>query len=142
MIGLVACSKQKLDRRAPARELYSSRLFRMSLEYAERRCQTVYVASALHGLIALDRVLDPYDFSMDQRTKDERILWGAYLVRNVAERHGEAFDVLVMAGTLYAWPIIRALHTRIGWRGEISEPMAGMQIGERLSFLSHALEAA
>lgn len=55
MIGLISCSAQKLDRPAPARELYCSPLFKKSIAYAEPRCSTTYVLSALHGLVALDQ---------------------------------------------------------------------------------------
>jgi hypothetical protein len=140
VIGLVACSKTKLDRRAPARDLYASPMFRLSLAYAEARCERVYVASAAHDLLELDRELAPYDRTMADLSPVQRQLFGAAIVRGLVDRHGWDFDLLVLAGAAYVDPIARAL-ARLGAGLRLIEPLRGMQIGERLSFLSHAKPA-
>ena len=38
LVGLVGCASQKLQRRAPARELYVSQLFKKTSAYAELTC--------------------------------------------------------------------------------------------------------
>jgi hypothetical protein len=140
VIGLVACCKTKLDRAAPARELYVSPLFRLSLAYAEARCERVYVASALHDLVEPDRVLQPYERTLTDLNRFQRTLFGYAVVRGLIDRHGWDFDLLVLAGAAYVTPIARALaDLSAGLR--LIEPLRGMQIGERLSFLSHAKPA-
>lgn len=154
MIGLIACCKTKLDRAAPVRELYTSPLFRLSLAYAETRCTRVYVASAQHDLLELDRVLAPYNRTMASLTPMQRKLFGAAVARGLVDRHGDAFDLLILAGSAYIDPIRLAL-AKMGrgpgvvvgggdghGRVQIVEPLAGMQIGERLSFLSRATARA
>jgi hypothetical protein len=58
-VGLVACSRLKADRPAPARELYVSPLFRAARAYAERRHGPGrwFILSAHHGLVDPDTVL-------------------------------------------------------------------------------------
>lgn len=143
MIGLVACCKTKLDRPAPARELYTSPLFRMSLAYATRCCSTVYVASALYGLVALDQVIDPYNVTIADLLPATRRTWADGIARNLFNWHrgdiGE-LGLVVLAGEAYAKPIAGAYRAleRDG-SARIVEPLRRMQIGERLSFLKRAL---
>lgn len=152
-VGLISCCGPKLTRPAPARELYTSSLFVKSLDLATRRCDHVYVISALHGLLDLDHVTKPYDFTMKERSKSERTHWGKQIASKLVDRYGDAFDVEIYAGIDYASPVRMALRTykghgkRVGrddgWRGldgEIVEPMAGMMVGERLRWLKRELE--
>lgn len=141
MIGLVACCMTKLARPAPARELYISPLFRMSLAFAEARCERVYVASAEHDLVELGRVLSPYNRTLTTLTPAQRKLFGAAVARGLVDRHGDRFELLVLAGAAYIDPI-RAAFARMGAHVEMREPLAGLQIGERLSFLKPATQPA
>lgn len=136
MIGLVSCSSQKLDRVATARQLYTSPLFQKSLAYAERRCMAVYVLSAAHGLVPIDELLEPYNRRLGR--KDERAQWGRRTVGALAARHHRHEDLLVLAGEDYAGPIRSALRD-MGWTGEVIEPLAGKQVGERLAWLNDEL---
>lgn len=63
-VMVIPCSGAKLDRAAPARELYVGSMFRFSLAAALKQCDEgdrVLILSALHGLVELDAVLDPYE---------------------------------------------------------------------------------
>jgi hypothetical protein len=135
MIGLVSCSSKKLGRAAPARELYTSPMFRIALAYAERRCAAVYVLSALHGLVELDTVLEPYDLRINTLSADERTSWGAGVIVELESRH-PAGSVEILAGRAY----VDALAWRTGWSA--TEPLRGMKIGERLRWLSMQNKAA
>ena len=53
-IYLVACVAAKLDRPAPARDLYTSPWFQKARAYVERQGGQWFVLSAKHGLIAPD----------------------------------------------------------------------------------------
>lgn len=70
---VIPCGAQKLDRPAPARDLYTSPIFRSALATAEAlededhhfgAQSDVLILSALHGLVDPDAVLDPYDLRM------------------------------------------------------------------------------
>jgi hypothetical protein len=138
VIGLVACSSQKLDRPAVARKLYSSPLFQKSIAYAESRCMSVYVLSAAHGLVGLDDFVTPYDHRLGR--KAERSQWGQRTASALRARHLPHEDLLVLAGEDYAQPLRDALLVS-GWSGSMCEPLAGKQVGERLAFLNDAIQA-
>lgn len=149
MIGLVACSSQKLDRPAPARELYCSPLFRKSLAFAEARCSKVYVLSAALGLVDLDAVTAPYDRRLGG--KSEREAWGRRVATTLIGRHGREVEYLILAGQDYAGPLATALRTHDGFREDgwhgvarerILQPLLGLQVGERLRKLNDWIGAA
>lgn len=154
MIGLVSCGAQKLEDAAPARSLYTSPLFRLSLQYAEERCETTYVLSAAHGLVDLDRVLKPYDRRLGG--KKERAIWARRVAGELVERHGRDVDYLILAGVDYAGPLSTALCTIDGhrrgddggfrWHGvdpsRILQPLARKSIGPRLQWLSASVRRA
>lgn len=64
---IVGCGAAKLDRAAPARELYTGSLFRAARAYAERSGLPWRILSAEHGLISPDKVIEPYDRHMKTR---------------------------------------------------------------------------
>lgn len=138
MIGLVACSKTKLERPAPARELYASPLFRLALRYAKAQCEVVYVASALHGLVELDTVIEPYDLTLTELSPKLRLAWGHRVARELVGHSDET--IVALAGASYMQPIRAALRELERGRAvagglQLIEPLHGMQIGERLAWL-------
>ncbi len=138
-IGLIACSSLKLGHAARARELYCSPLFRLSLAYAEARCAKTYVLSAMHGLVDLDDVIRPYDLRLKQLAKHTREQWGRDCARAYKILHEHGTPMLLLAGADYA------LAFRAGMGNEsrhITEPLKGLMIGHRLSFLGTAVKAA
>ena len=76
-IGLVSCSKQKLDRPCPAGELYTaSPLFRKARAYCERHYDAWYILSAKHGLLHPDAVIARYDLTLKRMPTAQRRAWG------------------------------------------------------------------
>ncbi|MGB8403479.1 MAG: DUF6884 domain-containing protein [Mycobacterium sp.] len=69
-IVVIACGAAKVDHATRAAELYTSGHFTLMLKAARRLAEAqggrVVVLSALHGLVELDRVLDPYDLKMGE----------------------------------------------------------------------------
>lgn len=64
---IIPCSDAKLAHAAPARHLYTGTQFRHTLRAVEAMLEPgdrVLVLSALHGLVALDTVLHPYEQRM------------------------------------------------------------------------------
>src|SRR3546814_2942975 len=60
-VFLVACVAAKLDRPAPARDLYASPWFQKARAYVERQGGAWFILSAKHGLIAPETVIARYD---------------------------------------------------------------------------------
>jgi len=79
-VVLISCSKSKLTKKAPARDLYTGTLFKRAVSWAERKGYRWYVVSALHGLVQPNRELDPYDFTLKQLRTRERESWAHMVV--------------------------------------------------------------
>lgn len=71
-ISLVACLKTKLEKPAPARDLYQSPLFQKASAYCERTYDRWFILSAKYGLLDPKFVIEPYDLSLKSMTREER----------------------------------------------------------------------
>src|SRR5580700_10605924 len=82
-VALVGCSAQRLAHAAPARELYTSALFRASLAYAEATCGATVIVSAYHGAVAPNALIGPYARNLRLASKADRVAWGERTVGQV-----------------------------------------------------------
>jgi len=101
ILVVLGCSKEKAEQRLPVKNLYQGTLFKLGLEYANSIGADVRVMSALHGIVGLDDVLDPYNLKMSrERTKifkHERPKFAFELGRLY-----EHYDrIIIIAGRLY-----------------------------------------
>ena len=140
-IGLVACSKTKLNHAAPARELYTSPLFRAASAYCERTYDRWFILSAKHGLVDPDQILEPYDLTLSDL--DRRLLrtWGTQVrtqwqrtgISTVAvgqgwsKRGDDDIRFFMHAGRLY--------RTSASFRADLVEaPVERLRIGEQIAW--------
>lgn len=129
---LVSCAATKLDRPAPAADLYASPLFRAARCYAEASGHPWLVLSARHGLVEPTTVLKPYDTKLTDLKPDERSAWADRVTRALYFRGFGGWGVFeVHAGNTYARPLRDAL-APIAL--DILEPLAGLGIGRRLQW--------
>lgn len=145
--ALLACSAGKLDRPAPARELYTGQLFLLSLQVAEAMADTVLVLSAKHGVVTLDQVLEPYDLSLADLEKHQREQWGANVVTDLLRRLGvkdrtsRPEGVTVGAGVLCLAP--QSYVSALGfWYVCPVQPLKGLGIGQQKAKLAQMLAEA
>lgn len=135
-IALVGCSGPKLDHPAPARDLYTSQLFRQALKLAELRHDAVYVVSAKLELVALDQVIEPYNKTMSSIAKEFRVIWGLRVWGSILSRHQKVDrQIYVYAGKDYAQPIRRAGFHQAAFH----EPLARLMVGQRLAWLKEEI---
>lgn len=126
-VAVIACSGAKLDHTAPAAQLYTGSLFRSSLLAAEAlqvagQLDQVVVLSALHGLVAIDQELDPYD-----------VTWGHPLQVNVHQLAAQLVELGPLDGQLqllpmlpkaYALQLHQAAHLAGAWVVQLANPLA------------------
>lgn len=136
-VVLVGCGARKLNQPAPARDLYTSPLFRLSLQWAQRQ-GTTYVASAKHGLLRLDDVIEPYDLRLAQLSRPERLRWGREILEALRGLHPQLSELVLLAGADY----VRWLWPPTAWGWWVREPLRGMQIGQRVAWLRQVLSEA
>lgn len=132
-IGLVSCVKTKLDEPAPARELYTSPLFRGARAAVEESCDRWFVLSAKHGLVEPDAVLEPYEQTLTDAPVDERRAWSDRVLEQLREHLGDPSGrvVEIHAGrSYYAWGLADGLEAA-GMHVEL--PVEGLTLGQRLA---------
>lgn len=132
MRGRQACAAGKLARPAPARELYTSQLFRKASTYAEAHSDHWYILSALHGLVAPEAVLEPYEVKLGHKSGPPIWEWASRVAAQLeTELEGveDRVELLVLAGEQY-----RTFLARCSWPARV--PMAGMGIGQQLGYLT------
>lgn len=134
---VVGCGKSKLDRPAPAAELYTGSLFRAARRYCEARGEPWVIVSGEHGLILPEQVIAPYD----KRAPLDRIargFWAQLVVERLLKLAGGPVFVELLAGKTYTEPLAAEL-----WRAGCAnaEPLAHMGMGKRLSWLTRSAEA-
>jgi hypothetical protein len=129
-IGLLACSRTKADRPAPARELYVSPLFRAARAYAERCYGSGQwlILSAKYGLVEPDRVLAPYDLGLRQLTPLQRVAWGDRVATELTDRFPAGTVLWFHTGALYRDVIAPVVAHQVRF------PMAGLGIGQQLAW--------
>lgn len=142
-IVLIACCSTKLDREAPARDLYQSQLFRKSLRWAEGQpgVFAIHVLSALHGVVNLDQDVAPYDHTLNTVDMAGRLSWADLVdgqlrdrgYRLMGDEDAAAADRFVfLAGSNYRFPLSKRM-------ANVDVPMKHLGIGEQLRYLTKAI---
>jgi DGQHR domain-containing protein len=134
-IGLVGCSKRKLPRAAPARDLYASPLFRLAARYCTLACDRWFVLSARHGLVEPAEVIEPYDVTLRGLGRADRQAWATRVLGQLQQRGllGAGHHFLLHAGAACTDPLARLLGAE--------QPLQGLGIGQRLSWYRRRLAA-
>jgi len=132
-IGLVACAKSKRDKALPAKELYSSELFKKTIRYSHRSYDRWYILSAKYGLVEPDTVLQPYDETLNSKPFGERRRWADKTAKQLESILPGPDQCLVFfhAGATYREFLFEKLVER-GYHCEI--PLKGLGIGKQLAW--------
>ena len=138
-VALVACSAQKLDRPAPARELYTSTLFRLARAWAEANAGPWYIISARYGLSTPYHWLAPYDQRLPKGSPERRARWAEDVAALVHQWLGSGWglspdqvEIVMLAGRDYCTPLADYLRED-GYT--VTEPLQGMGIGSQQAWL-------
>lgn len=128
--ALISCVKSKAKRPSKAVDLYISSLFLFSRQYAEQRGLPIFILSAKYGLIEGDRIIAPYEKTVNKMSQIELSEWGCRVRSQVQDRFNEDDALLVLAGSRY-------LAFSEGLKNPIIDPLKGLSIGKRLQWLKH-----
>ena len=136
-IVLLSCTKSKLDHKAPAQELYSaSPMFRKTLEYGKSlNPDKMFILSAKHHLVPLNKELAPYDKTLKEMPKDEKEAWGEETIKQMKQA-GLNLDkdrFIFLTGSEYLKPFIGRINN-------MEMPMEGRRLGERLKWLNSKIQ--
>jgi hypothetical protein len=132
-VFLVSCVSSKQDRPAPARLLYQSDWFVKARAFVEARGSRWLILSALHGVVAPEEVIAPYERTLNTMPAPERRQWAAMVQAQLAPLLAGRHRIVFLAGQRYREYLAPAL-ARDGFQVEV--PMEGLRIGEQLAWLS------
>jgi hypothetical protein len=137
-IVLLSCTKSKIDRTAPAQELYSaSPMFQKTLEYGKKlKPDKMFILSAKHHLVPLTKELAPYDKTLKEMPKDEKEKWGEETVKQMksAGINLEKDKFIFLTGSEYLKPLTKYIPEE-----NMETPMEGKRFGQRLKWLNSQL---
>lgn len=102
-VALVSCSKSKKSYRCPARELYSeSNNFKCLYAYAKATADKVFILSAKYGLLPEDKIIDPYEKTLNDMPENECREWASSVLNDLREvTNIEDDQFILLAGQEY-----------------------------------------
>jgi hypothetical protein len=130
---LVSCVGAKRTRPALAKDIYQSDWFVKARAYAESFGSCWFILSAKYGLVGPDEVIEPYDMTLNTMGVAERRNWSRQVEQQMDERMPNADRIVVLAGQRYREFLVEYLARRAR---TVDVPMAGLRIGEQLSWLT------
>jgi hypothetical protein len=131
-ICLVSCVGAKKATSALAKDLYQSDWFNKAWVYAESVGPGWYILSAKYGLVRPDEMIEPYEKTLNTMGVSERQKWARLVKQQMDGRMPDADRIVVLAGQRYREFLMDYLRRRAS---AVDVPMAGMRIGEQLSWL-------
>jgi len=130
VLVLIPCGKVKATEPRPARDLYLGSSFRLARTAAEADGRRWAILSALHGIVDPDKVLVPYDRTLDTRAHRDALVRRLQMQPN--------------PGPVEAWVPSRYLAAlRAARITVVAAPLDGLTMGWRSHwFKDHAAAAA
>lgn len=127
-VGLVACSKTKLDMPAPAAELYTGDLFRKAKAYVERECDRWYILSSLWHVVEPAAIVRPYEHYLPTSSPEWRKVWPKHVMAFLEDYLEPDDEIVCLASAPY-----REWVKDSPWPVEV--PLEGLGLGEQLRWL-------
>ena len=125
-IVLISCVSKKVDHPSPAKDLYDSTLFKFCYTYGVSvRPAKIYILSAKYGLVPADKVIKPYNLTLNTMKTKEIQEWSRHVLYDLESNTDLENDTFVfLAGEKYRRYLLPHIkHYEI--------PMQGLKIGEQ-----------
>lgn len=133
-VALISCVSLKADTPQKAKDLYLSPLFKKCYAYSQYiQADKVFILSALHGLVSEDQVIAPYNITLNTMNAKDRRIWAAKVIKQINDLELGDVQFTILAGNRYREYLVPHLKN-------VSVPMAGLGIGQQLSFLKEHAE--
>lgn len=135
-VVLISCVKKKLNHVAPAKDLYTSPLFRLSWKYAQTcNPDKIFILSAKYHLLNPENAVEPYDQTLRHMNSQERKEWSAEVLKELKSNTDTKNDKFVLlAGRTY----LKYIEDEIVHK---EEPLKGLSFGRRISRLKELTKA-
>ena len=141
-IALISCVSQKASLPCKCKDMYVSPLFKKTWEYNLKvdRPEGVFILSALYGLIKYDTIIDPYDKTLLDMSKEEALEWAEKVKSQIKEtfltngRMLDDYNFKIYAGSKYYENLLDFFPNKELVFGKLP-------IGKRLGALTSALKS-
>jgi hypothetical protein len=135
VITLVSCVGKKRSEASLAKDLYQSPWFTKAHKYVESQNSNWYIISAKYGLVHRDKVIDPYEQTLNDMPASERRSWASEVFEQILKELPNGGQIQIFAGERYREFLIPLL-TNAGYKTNV--PLEGLGIGQQLAwFDSH-----
>jgi hypothetical protein len=93
----------------------------------------MYILSAKHHLVPLNKELAPYDLTLKEMPKEEKEKWGEEVMRQMKAKNIDPNKTkfIFLTGTEYQKPLLKYIP-----ESNIETPLAGKRMGERMQWLN------
>ncbi|MEK4427690.1 DUF6884 domain-containing protein [Paenibacillus sp. FSL M7-0802] len=135
-IALISCGKNKLPENAAAKDLYIGDLFKKAKKYSEKHHDQYYILSALHELLGPETSIDPYNYTLNDLSKEQIISWSNNVYKQIIESIGEndKVEISIYAGDKYRKYLVPLLEQH---GIKVNIPLKGLGIGQQLSWFKN-----
>lgn len=130
---LISCVKSKLQRTAPAQDLYTSTLFSGMKSFALATGAPWYILSAKYGLVHPKQAIRPYELTLNSFRVAERKAWAKRVLADLLPKIKNCRQIVILAGIPYREFLIRPLEEN---GLPVTIPMYGLSFGQQLAWLS------
>jgi len=131
-VFLVSCVSKKKPAQLPAKDLYDSPWFKKARAYVESTGSPWFILSAEYGLLEPDRIVAPYEKTLNQMSVGDRRRWSEDVLADLRRILALDDRVVFLAGMKYREflePVVVTLCR------DVAVPMEGLRIGEQLQWL-------
>ena len=89
MIVFVGCGAAKRKRACKAEDMYTGSYFKQCITYAKTltKDNNIYILSAKYGVLPLNKVINPYNKTLNTMSKDEINEWANMVITQLQELH-------------------------------------------------------
>lgn len=136
-IVLIACGKEKRKEASKAKDLYQGSYFKKTLKYAyilsKKYKADIYILSAKHGLLELDTIINPYNFTLNDVDERYKKNWSYRVIKELNKKIKKTDRVIFLAGRSYN------KYLKMYYKNNL-EPLEGLRIGEKMKRLNELIK--
>ena len=132
MIVFISCSKTKASKQSKAQNMYTSTLFKYSLQYARGlKPDIIYILSAKYGVLELSDVIQPYNKTLNTMTDKQKKIWSYKCYQQLKEKRIDFDDeAIFLTGESYHKYLKQLFKNKVF-------PMNGLGMGKRVQYLKN-----
>ena len=134
-IILISCVSKILNKKAKAKDLYVSPLFKFNLRYAQSlKPKNIFILSAKYGLVGLEQMIVPYEKTLNRMKANEIKKWAENIIKQLKKVSNLEKDTFIfLAGEKYREYLIPHIKN-------YKIPLKGLGIGKQLKWLKNKIE--